>query len=274
MKQRIEILVVLLITGISLFMSGCGKSREDITKELLSQKYGEEFNVYSIRSEGSVYYATCSPIDNSEIVFEARMVDGLEQVDEDDYFERLYAHNINDILEEDLKLFFPKAFIHTTVSCWPKNDITNLKGLDIVDLNRNIEKDSFYIQAAYVDIYYDGDIGTNKLYKEEYDYFTNKVEEYIKEEKMLPITISIIKVDDETIERLRSYYEKNVGKGESYFNTHVLEVDDFKLGIVSIEDCSLGNPPNISACFQKDKPAYLSDENEYIRRRELLENAP
>ena len=126
--------------------------------------------------------------------------------------------------------------------------------------------------GLFVHIYFDKERGSNKLYEEEYYFFENTINEKISKGMMLPITVDITKVDSETIERLEEYYLHNYGKKESYFRNNILKVEDYSLGINSNSSSDLGNPPNISACFKKDYSGYIGGVNEYIRRRELLEN--
>ncbi len=68
-------------------MEGCnlGLSREQITKNALKNKYGEEFNVYEIEADGSEWNATVSLVNNPEILFWTT-VDSNGTVKYDDYY--------------------------------------------------------------------------------------------------------------------------------------------------------------------------------------------
>ena len=269
MKRLKETLLIIMIGVAIVFMSACGKSREDVTKELLSQKYGEEFIVHSIRSEGSIYYATCSPISDSNLFFETSVISDKNLIDEDNYVENCIAKRINVLLEEDLEQFFPGAYIHTKIKVWPIKGVTDVKNASLEELIGSINS-SGHIHLAYVDIYVDEKIGTNKMYHEEYLYFEDIIRNKVPQDQMLPLAVSIFKVDSETINRLNDYYSKNLGKKDNYFENSVLGVNEYSIGIINRESKGLGTPPNIVAGFNYD---FIDDEEEYIWKREQLENA-
>ena len=74
-----------------LCLEGCnmrGLTKESITRKALKDKYGEEFSVYELDVDGPEWYATVSPLNNSEILFNARISsDGT--VSYDNYFRHM-----------------------------------------------------------------------------------------------------------------------------------------------------------------------------------------
>lgn len=256
-------------------MSGCeANSCKDLraeSKELLFQKYNEEFNVLSFQDRGGIWIAECSPIENEQVIFKARFDKEPEMLVLDDYEEKYLADLLNEELKKDIEVFFPGAYIHVDPGFHLKDKSSEVRGKSIQELIKDVEMDG-KAYGLFVHIYFDKERGSNKLYEEEYYFFENTINEKISKGMMLPITVDITKVDSETIERLEEYYLHNYGKKESYFRNNILKVEDYSLGINSNSSSDLGNPPNISACFKKDYSGYIGGVNEYIRRRELLEN--
>ncbi|MCR4697182.1 MAG: hypothetical protein K5654_07695, partial [Lachnospiraceae bacterium] len=62
-----------------------GLSREEITKNALKNKYGEEFNVYEIESDGPTWNATVSPVNNPDVLFEVSL-NADRTISWDDYY--------------------------------------------------------------------------------------------------------------------------------------------------------------------------------------------
>lgn len=213
-------------------------SNNGVIDTLLRQKYSEDFEILSVRYQGTVGYAMCSPVNDPEVIFEARFSSGV--LNEDTYVECKKAKEINDIFKEDLRDLFPNAYFRT-----------------------------YYLKTGlYLDIYISKTVGTPKLYNREYRYFTDQVNKYIEDGTMQEVTVTFYKVDNESIEKISEYFKKNsVEKNDFY--TNALGIDSFQVGN---NNDFLGKPTQISACFKKGMPSYLDDEKEYIRRRELFEN--
>ena len=236
MKKLKEILLLFLIGGMIVFTSGCGKTRESITQECLKNKYDEEFNVYSISSQGNVYYAICSPKNNPDIVFKARMCG--DYIDTDDYNLAKIANNINEIMKNDLKELFPDAYFRT-------------------------EYNSF---GTTIYIYFDKDKGTSKQYQKEYSYFSEEVDKYINQGIMTEPVVVFFKVDNETLDKLGDYYKIHENRTSLFF------FDYLGIDYARGDETNLGNPPNVSICFWKKSKVYIGDLDNYMFRRELIEN--
>ena len=234
--NRIKSLLLIIILAGIILMSGCGKSKETITQECLKNKYDEEFNVYSISSRGNVYYAICSPKNNPDIVFEARMCGDV--LDTDDYNLAKIANNINEIMKKDLNDLFPDAYFRT-------------------------EYNSF---GTTIYIYFDRDNGTAKQYQEEYSYFNEEVDKYIDQGIMTEPVVVFFKVDNETLDKLDDYYKTHENRTSLFFSDYL--GIDYARGF----DTNLGNPPNMSISFWKNSKVYIGDFENYKNRRELIEN--
>ena len=267
MKRLKEQIAIALIAGI-MILSGCSigePSREDITKGLLKQRYGEDFHVYQINSEGDVWYATCSPAQNPEVVFEARFADN--KWDDDDYDESYMATLLNNKFKNDLQKYFPEAYFHTKVKYRNKEKLTSINEKTLPEMINNI--DTKYSSSGMLYIYYDKNKGTLKEYDEEFNYFEDLISNQVPQKRMIPITVTIFKVDVDCIDRLKEYYYKNVGKGESYYEKTVLGVENYEMGLISNDSEEIGNPPNISAAFND---FIVIEKEEYVRRRERIDN--
>ena len=64
---------------------------------------------------------------------------------------------------------------------------------------------------------------------------------------------------------LDNYFVEQVAKSNNR--------DFWELGVSSNDSTYVGHPPRMSACFIKSMPLYIDSLDEYIRRRELFENA-
>ena len=273
MKRRIQILIVLLFSVIPLFLSGCGQSKkEELILNYLTNKYGEEFIIHSTNSEGSVYHANCSPVAMPEVVFKVRIENDGTPDGKDNYASKYVSKLVNDVLKEDMKDFFPEAYCYTDLRVYCETEIRDQAGKSLQDIfaTADAEKSDmiFYV-------FYDKDVGSYKKYAEEYTYFTETIDEYIRDGKAVPVTVSFYKVDGQTIDRLDAFLKDHeiedifdMDKTQEVFGVDRLQS---KLGICSDDSDDLGNPPNISACFKKKKSGTISGVEEYIRRRELLE---
>ena len=277
MKQTKRIIALLLTTMLvagAVMMNGCSlqkkPSRVDTAKAALQAKYGEEFNVRIDESYSEVFYATCSPVNNPEVLFEARFSDstGVTNINQDDYYERYTASLINEILEKDLQKFFPGAYFRIFIDFYPKQEFTDISNHSLEELIGNADEDK--VQAFSVDIYVDEAVGTTKQYEEEYLYFTETVDRYIQEKKMFPIMITITKVDGEKLNYIKEYF-KTEATEKSNFNDGIgIQVGSER--IIHPEDTDPGNPPCIVANFS-GKGIVIENVEEYIRRREIWENA-
>ena len=276
MKQTKKIMALLLMTILvagAVMMNGCSlkqkPSRVDTAKAALADKYGEEFNVRIDESYSSVFYATCSPVNNPEVVFEARFSDstGVTNINQDDYYERYTASLIN---EKDLQKFFPGAYFKTNVTCATEQieQYSSIRNRSLEEMMNN--KPEGYVGNMYLYIYVDTSVGTTKQYEAEYLYFTETVDKYIEENKMRPVTVSITKVNTSDMAYIEEYFKENTIQG-SDFNAE-LGISPGKDSLYNYESINPGNPPEMSACFEETKNNIGSVE-EYIRRREIWEDA-
>ena len=266
------ITVVLIALGMIL-MEGCklGLSREEITKNALKNKYGEEFNVYEIEVDGSEWNATVSLVNNPEILFWTT-VDSDGTVKYDDYYHAYVGYLMEKQLREDLEQFFPDAFIHVwRISMRWEGGNDDFRNMPLEDVIAKSSMEGIMTSGCHFYIFIDKQKGTKKNYEGEYEYFTKTVDDYIDKNKMIPLIVTFVKVDSDTINRVKEYVSKDLDY-DGVFEKEILGVDNFRTGINYFNKTDLGNPTNVGACFDKNADGYVGDYEEYLRRREMFEN--
>lgn len=269
---------ILLAIGIML-TGGCASkaSRYDQIKNALQQKYvNKNFNIRGIDdtvySGNKKYVALVSPENRPEYLFEVTM--NGDQLEEDDYVNRLAAETIsNRVIGPDIRAFFPgiNTFTHTEVTMTEKKEIANYDNLTLIDLLANADNTRY--THVHIDIYYDEAYGSNGLYEEEYEYFTDTINEYIKRGFMFPLSVTFYKVNSKTIDNVMKYYVFDVRKNKQFYDS-VFGKDVFQTGIANNGDTDLGTPPNVTVYFNDDSIYKIESKEEYIRIRQLLDNAP
>ncbi|MBE5878969.1 MAG: hypothetical protein E7288_03205 [Lachnospiraceae bacterium] len=275
-KRIISLLLMTMLVAGAVMMNGCKLQppppRIDNAQAALEAKYGEKFNVRIDESYSSVFYATCSPVNNPEVLFEARFSDstGTTNIDQDDYYERYTASLINEILEKDLQKFFPGAYFRTDAHIVNEMNgrFTDIRNRTLEEMLEN--KPEGQTGSMDLDIYVDRSIGTTQQYEEEYRYFTETVAKYTQENKMLPVSLSIIMVDTTDMGYIEEYFKENASRGNDFFDK--LKFGPDKPFLNAPEDTNPGETPRMSAVFLS-RGNVIGNEEEYIRRREIWEDA-
>lgn len=271
-KKIIKRFGILIMLGGVLFMTGCKTKIEKLMEDELNKKYGEDFIVRSYYSEGTVFRGECSPVAKEEVVFDVRIEnDGTPDLD-DDYENKYMAYLITDDIREDIERFFPNSFVYSRFSfnCLYPVEITDLKGKELGDLFETIDVGDIYLSVR---IYYsDKEEGYNGMYEEEFEYFSNILEKWNDKNEEVGVVVSLYNVDKESLEKVKEIYnttynwEHGDSKCEDIFG-------NCQMGDCFIGGTNLGNPKQISACFYENAETNIRDDfDEYIRRRELLDN--
>lgn len=261
----IFIFPVAIFASVVILLEMSPYSQKGSTLKYLKNKYGEEFVVHG----NSGYDCICSPKNNPNIVFEARV--GNQGTTGFDYYGEEYAEALMEqILRDDLKELFPDAYIQFEGSYLSVEDDYDFRNKPIEEVLQHCDGD------GNLHIYINRDVGSAKEYQKEFEYFTKTIDEYIEHDRMVPLTVSIVLVEPDAIPRIEDYLNHHIYTANVMWWEDIIGIGKFdeELGVISPDGVDLGNPPNIAACFQKDMPADISmDEKEYIRRRELLEGA-
>lgn len=250
---------------------GCSFSKEAKVEKGLEKKYNEKFIIHEIDGNKYDVEAIVSPKSNPQLVFKAKFLPDWS-VESDGYYHAYIAQLMEKKLQEDLKCFFPNSYIRMDkVSMrWGENNLQDFRTMSIEEIMDNsVVYDGPYA-GCFLSIYYCKDTESKSDIKGEYNYFTNMIDKYVEEKKMLPLTVTLYQVKPESISRLKDYFSKDLD--EDSFYEEALGVDHFELGICGEGEQNVGNPPNISACFDKRAERYIGDYYEYERRRKELEN--
>ena len=160
-RQGIVILMCLLTTSL---LVGCkvmdDQQREDRLKELLRDKYGEEFEVREMYVTGGVE-AWCYLVDNPDVIFTIETTLDMDNISADDYLQTIVEHQLNDEMQVVADKFFSKSLISVNIPLGATNGYQNYKS-EGIDCEKLLE----YIRSNN----YSSDITVNMFIKgEKYD---------------------------------------------------------------------------------------------------------
>ena len=263
--------IILILLFILAGCTGLDNSKGKIAKKGLKEKYNEDFEVYEINGSGLDWSATVSPKNRPDIVFNATFLqDGT--VERDEYYQAYVGNLIELLLRQDLIKFFPDSFIRvdSVGLLWNGNGLQDFRNMSLEEvLINSIEYEGAY-SGCFVDIYINKEANTIGDYEGEYNYFTNTVNKYIDEKKMIPLKVTFYKIDKDTLNKIEDYFLKDLDEDSEY--EKILGIDKYRLGIYRKDTNDLGSPPNITACFDEKAGGYIGDYDEYERRRKELDN--
>lgn len=250
-------------------------SIEVITKRALKKEYNESFVIHEIDAWGFDWEATVSPVNLPDVVFKTRILPTGE-VEDSAYFQEYVNYLLEELLANDIQEFFPDSCIEMERTClrWEGDssfDFRNMNIEEIMDHSEAYEGPIF--SGCYLNIYVNKNVGSTKEYEKEYEFFTNTIDEYVEEKKMLPVTVTIYYITPGAVQKIEEYLKKDADR-DRIFEKQIAGEDRIETGITEPGRSELGNPPNITVCFKKDKDLFVDSFDEYKRRRELLENAP
>ena len=172
---------------------------------------------------------------------------------------------LEEVLSDELQEFFPGAYIVVYTDDRPNLSWTNtdddFRGKTLIENLKYIKEGSY----CDVDIFINIDEGTNKLYDEEYDYFTTRLDEKINKHEMVELSVHIFMLDSEQFEYAKTFENPNKYSMWDRTKWGEYEVSDLDSGYV-------GNPPNMYVCLEKGLPAYEAlNRDVYIKNRKILE---
>ncbi len=225
-KTRNRLIGVLLL--LCLLLSGCGSwknyfhTEESLKREAakaLKEKYDEEFVIHDAwpRSQ-TIFYVTCSPKNDMEVVFEAEVYKDGRGVYQDEYLQGVLANQVRDRIQLKLQEVFEDCYVKVTFTFVnPKFDY--YEGVTIEEYYEMYEEDvSFYLQIF---------VNREKLYysldeaEEEFDYLSN----LLTGEVMRDAGCRCYFVDEATLNEWKKYFQKfsremganDSGKEDIYF---------------------------------------------------------
>ena len=270
--NKIKNFLLLASFGVLILASGCFKSNNQIIEDSLREVYNEDFIVYEIKGAPYGFEATVSPASKPGCLFVAKIKkDGTFIYD--DYYKRYVDYRIKEKLQADLEQFFPDACIRVDSNTVRIDDTIDFRNSSLEQLIDNMHDEAGYNKEAMVRLFLGKEAGTNKEYEEEYNYF-NDIEK-IDNHELIPITICMYFFDEDIKNDIEQYLQHDLDL-DNYFVEQVAKSnnrDFWELGVSSNDSTYVGHPPRMSACFIKSMPLYIDSLDEYIRRRELFENA-
>lgn len=177
-KKRIKQckILALIMAIIVLAMSfGCqrpmtDRDREERLKELLKDKYGEEFEVKKLYTSGAVH-AICYPTKDFTMIFEVRTPLEMERIEEDDYLQNIVGRQIDEEFQTAAEAAFGNCFVFTNI---PLGSTDGIKSPcpDTVTLETILEyeKENGFSNSILIDIYAEGDSINGVTEHLEYDF--------------------------------------------------------------------------------------------------------
>ena len=222
--HKIRLLAILLLFGI--LLCGCNVSNyiytEDSLKKVaeksLKKKYGEEFIVHSAWAKNAeVFYADCSPKNNSEIVFRADVYKNGKGVEADSYQQTVLAEEIKHILEPFFQDTFGNCYIRAKLgrNYYGDREIQGDQSINL-QLQEYIKNYTNYILCdAYIEMY---DVSESDI-EAEYVFLASTLLEKIQSDvcpNVVPdLKVNLWFVDEEMLNKSKEYYAYNTSmRGE------------------------------------------------------------
>lgn len=183
-----------------------------------------------------------------------------------EYRSSYVEEQIEDVLSVELQEFFPGAYIIVYTDDRPNN--LSWSNTDDDFRGKTLKENLKYIEeGSYCDvlIFVNKDEGTNKMYDEEYDYFTTRLDEKISNHEMVELKVDIFMLDSEQFEYAKTFENPNF-----YNMWDSTEWGEYERS--NLEKGYEGNPPNMFVCLVKGLPAYEAlNRDVYVKNRKMLE---
>ncbi len=208
LRNVVLILVVLIILTLT---AGCKRpmttsAREKRLKDLLRDKYGEEFDVRELYVTGAVD-AWCYPVNDPTMIFEVGTMLNMEEIAEDDYLQNIVGEQINEKFQKDAEEAFGNCIFYTHIPLGGTNGINSPRS-DTVTLENLLEyeKEKGFSSSILIDIYVENNpVSGNEVLKE-YK-FLERVGEYLNMYEVEE-TITLYFGDHQFVEDVRNALEK------------------------------------------------------------------
>ena len=251
--QGIVLLMCLLTTSL---LVGCkvmdDQQREDRLKELLRDKYGEEFEVREMYVTEKVE-AWCYPVDNPNLLFTISTQLDMEKIGSDEYLQVVVEKQINDELQPLVeKSFGENSFIYSDIPLGSTDGLMNYDAstINLILLRDYIKKeelsDKIYIRIIANE--------QNNNINMEYD-FIKKMGDMYKTDELPEIILSLYYGDSVFI----SESQKALGE----YGWHSTGTDDY-VDIMSV----VKEKEKIVIYYHENGDPYIS-ENSFETQTEL-----
>lgn len=147
-KLLIRIFIVILITSIPVLSMGCGTmskgQREKRLKELLREKYGEEFEVRELYDTGAIE-AWCYPQNDPTMIFKVETMLEMKEIAEDDYLQSLVGRQLSKEYQLLAENAFGECFVYSKLllASTPNYPSPNSKTITLEELLDYIHSNNF-----------------------------------------------------------------------------------------------------------------------------------
>ncbi|MBR1703375.1 MAG: hypothetical protein IJ716_15725 [Lachnospiraceae bacterium] len=217
-KHKFILPVVVILLGV--WLCGCGSQNhvytetglKNVAEKSLHKKYNEEFVVHNVWSKNQdVFYADCSPKDNSEIVFRADVYKNGKGVEADNYKQTILAGEINRILKPYFEDVFGRCYTRCKLGRSYSVELRIQEDQPIeLQLKEYLHKYSdFIVCSVFVEMH---DASPNDI-DEEYVFLTSTLLEKIQSDicpDVVPdLKVNLWFVDEETLKKSEVYFQTN-----------------------------------------------------------------
>ncbi len=229
-----QMLAATALLGACLLLAGCA-TREEAAKKMLEERYGEEFVVHKTWSSG-VSYAICSPKNNRDVVFEVSFSKDDGKIRNDRYVNAVVSLRISRKLEEELQEYFPGCYAHSNGDYGDRDRYLSFS--DIQSVTPEMYAERYPEESFVVRVYVEKERLRQDTIGEEYQYFSETLQEEMEDGLLPQLTILFYYVDAGQQSQIRQY-----------FLTH-----DWAKGDVEIKDLIEGNYDWVVSYFDHGRP--------------------
>jgi len=118
-KKKCYVCLFVVVFIMTVMNAGCRKAmttanKKERIKELLKEKYGEEFEVRNLYYSGAVH-AWCYPINDSSMIFMADTSEKMEEIQDDQYIQKIVCTQLDNSLNPEFDSIFSDCFVSTNI---------------------------------------------------------------------------------------------------------------------------------------------------------------
>lgn len=201
-RMRKQMLAAAVLLGACLLLAGCA-TREEVAKKILKERYGEEFVVHKTWSSGGSY-ATCSPKNNRDVVFEVSFSKDDGKIRNDRYVNAVVSLRISKKLEEELQEYFPGCYVHSNGNYGDHDRYLSFS--DIQSVTPEMYTERYPEERFTVSVYVEKEKLRQDTIGEEYQYFSEILQEEMEEGMIPELTILFYYVDARQQSQIRQYF--------------------------------------------------------------------
>jgi len=175
-KKRVGYLSIFFVLGIMVFICfGCNKpmtteSKKTRMKELLKDKYGEEFEVRELYDTGRIE-AWCYPVRDLTLVFEADAYSSMDELAEDDYVQAIVEKQLDEELQPSAEEAFGNCFVSTNIALGETKGIVFSVAENITfDTLLEYEKKEGLSNTMYINVFIESTGKDESMIEKEYEF--------------------------------------------------------------------------------------------------------